>query len=176
MLTFHEFITLTEKKQGIKLGAGVCIFCPNTGRFLLQKRGPKITDPGQHDWFGGGVDEGENVRQGARRELGEEGGIWIDEKSLYPLAIYGKDLSRNLGGYHIFLLVVTDEFECIPSADGDTHDEVESADWIGAKDLRNIKLHHRVLTLFADPDFKEALKDGVRTCVERSHVAKPDQS
>jgi len=172
MLKLHEFITLTEKKQGMKLGAGVCIFCPATGRFLLQKRGPNITDPGQHDWFGGGVDDGENVRQGARRELGEEGGIWIDEKSLYPLAVYGKEPKRGLGGYHIFLLTVAQEFECIPSANGDTHDEVESADWIGAQDLRNVKLHARVLTTFADPDFKDALKDGVQTCIRKRHVAK----
>jgi 8-oxo-dGTP pyrophosphatase MutT (NUDIX family) len=173
MLTFHEFITLVENKQDITFGAGVCIFCPKTKRFLLQKRGPRVTDPGQHDWFGGGVDEGENVRQGARRELGEEGGIWIDEKSLYPLAVYGKEPDRGLGGYHIFLLTVAEEFKCIPSADGDTNDEVVSADWIGASDLRDIQLHARVLTLFADPGFKDAMKDGVRTCIARGHVAKP---
>ena len=63
MTTFQQLITEAEEEQGMKYAAGVCIFCPRTGRFLLQKRGPNVEDPGQHDWFGGGSDPGETGRE-----------------------------------------------------------------------------------------------------------------
>ena len=171
-MSLQKLITLAEEKQGMKYGAGVCIYCPATGRFLLQKRGPNVDDPGEHDWFGGGVDEGEDLRTAGVRELEEEGGIQAQPESLYPLARFGYQPEKGLGGYHIWLLVTTEEFDAIPSFKGDTHDEVEDYDWIGAEDLRNIKLHERVLTLFADPRFKDTLYDAVQERIDTGHVAK----
>lgn len=172
-MRFQDLITESE---GMQYGAGVCIFCPRTGRFLLQKRGPRVDDPGEHDWFGGGVDEGEDILEGAIRELEEEGGIKAQPESLYPLARFGYQPEKGLGGYHIWLLVVDDEFDAVPNWDGDTHDEVEGFDWIGAKEWGGIKPHERVWVLFSDPGFKDSLKHATEDRVRTGHVAKLQQN
>jgi len=175
MTKFREIIRLYEEEQGMRYGAGVCIFCPKTGRFLLQKRGPRVDDAGEHDWFGGGVDEGEDILEGAIRELYEEGGIIAQPESLYPLARFGYSPEEGLGGYHIWLLVVADEFEAIPNWDGDTHDEVEDFDWIGTKEWKSITPHERVWVLFSDPTFVETLKKATKNRIDSGHVAKLKQ-
>lgn len=175
MANFRQLIRLNEEKQEMGYGAGVCIFCPKTGRFLLQKRGPNVDDAGEHDWFGGGVDEGEDILTGAIRELLEEGGIVADPESLYPLARFGYQPEKGLGGYFIWLLVVADEFEAIPNWDGDTHDEVEGFDWIGAKEWGSITPHERVFVLFSDPTFVETLKKATKDRIDTDHVAKLKQ-
>ena len=175
MVKFGDIIKLYEEEQGMRYGAGVCIFCPKTGRFLLQKRGPNVDDPGEHDWFGGGVDEGEDILEGAIRELYEEGGIIAQPESLYPLARFGYQPEKGLGGYHIWLLVVTDEFDAIPSWDGDTHDEVEDFDWVGTDEWKNITPHDRVWVLFSDPTFVETLKKATKERIDTGHVAKLKQ-
>ncbi len=172
MANFNELIKLNEEKQEMGYGAGVCIFCPKTGRFLLQERGPRGDDPGEHDWFGGGVEEGEDILTGAIRELLEEGGIESPPEHLYPLARFGYQPEKGLGGYFIWLLVVDDEFPAKINYDGDSHDEVASSDWIGAKEWGNIKPHERVHTLFADPTFVETLKKATKKQVDSGHVAK----
>jgi 8-oxo-dGTP pyrophosphatase MutT (NUDIX family) len=162
-MKFTELAKILEEKQHIKQGAGVLTFSPKTSRFLLQKRGPNVTDPGQYDYFGGGVDEGEDVQDAAHREAEEEGGFIIEPKGcLYPLAIYGKKPEEGLGGYHIFLLIVYDEFKPKINYDPDMPGEVESADWLSAEDMKKVHLHHRVLTLFADPGFKNSLQKAVK--------------
>jgi 8-oxo-dGTP pyrophosphatase MutT (NUDIX family) len=167
------YSTLFEQKLGY--AAGVMIYCPKTGRFLFQKRGPRVEDPGEYDYFGGGVDEGEDILDGAVRELAEEGGINIKPESLYPLVRYQYLPSQGMGGYHIFLLVVTDEFECIPSFDGDAHDEVDRCDWIGPDELNGITLHARVLDVVSHPQFTEVLRKGVQDRLDTDHVAQHSQ-
>jgi 8-oxo-dGTP pyrophosphatase MutT (NUDIX family) len=175
MANFKQLISLNEEKQEMGYGAGVCIFCPKTGRFLLQKRGPRVEDPGEHDWFGGGVDKGEDILEGAIRELREEGGIKALPESLYPLARFGYQPEKGLGGYFIWLLVVAEEFDAIPNWDGDAHDEVEDFNWIGAKEWGSIKPHERVSTLFSDPAFVETLKRATQERIDTGHVAKLQQ-
>jgi 8-oxo-dGTP pyrophosphatase MutT (NUDIX family) len=162
MANFRQLIRLNEEKQEMGYGAGVCIFCPKTGRFLLQKRGPNI-------------DDGEDILEGAVRELLEEGGIGAPPEHLYPLARLGYQPEKGLGGYFIWLLVVADEFDAIPNWDGDTHDEVEGFDWIGAKEWGNIKPHERVFVLFSDPTFVETLKKATKDRIDTDHVAKLKQ-
>ena len=171
-MRFQDLITLSEQKQDLGYAAGVCVFCPKTSRFLLQKRGPRIEDPGQHDWFGGGVDEGEDILTGAIRELEEEGGIKAQPESLFPLARFGYQPEKGLGGYHIWLLVVADEFEPALNYDADSHDEVAGADWIGAKEWGSIEPHERVWVLFSDPSFVETLKRQTEEAISSGHVAK----
>jgi len=169
-MTFQECVRVIEENQEVtKYGAGVLIFCPGTGRFLLQKRGQNITDPGQYDYFGGGVDPGESIVGAAIRELYEEGGVLVtDPATLYRLAIFGKDHSKGLGGYHIFLRISDEEFECNPAFEGDTHDEVESCDWIGKEEVKGLHLHERVSTLVSDPGFKDSLMQAYMKHKERS--------
>lgn len=163
-----RFLQLIEQKDDenhpdIHYGAGVLIYCPKTNRFLLQKRGENITDPGQHDYFGGGVDEGETILGAAIRELYEEGGVLVsDPATLYQLAILGKKPEEGLGGYHIFLRISDEEFDCTPAYEGDTNDEVASCDWIGKEEIGKIDLHDRVSELFADPGFKSSMKKAYR--------------
>ena len=172
MADFKELIKLNEEKQEMGYGAGVCIFCPKSGRFLLQKRGPRVDDPGEHDWFGGGVDEGEDILEGAVRELLEEGGIETPPEKLYPLARFGYQPEKGLGGYFIWLLVVDEEFPAKINYDADAHDEVAGSDWIGAKEWGSIKPHERVHTLFADPTFVETLKKATKDRIDTGNVAK----
>ena len=53
-------------------GAGVFIMCPSTGRILIGKRGPQVNEPGTWSAFGGAMDDGENPKTAAKREVGEE--------------------------------------------------------------------------------------------------------
>ena len=162
-MKFTELAKIIEEKQPMKQGAGVLVFHAPTKEFLLQKRGPNVTDPGQHDFFGGGVDDGESVLDAAYRETAEEGGFTVDPKeAFYPLAIYGKKPEEGLGGYHIFLVVVYKKFPLQINYDPDMPGEVESADWMDSEALKKVHLHHRVRTLFADPGFKDSLLKAVQ--------------
>jgi len=164
-----QFFAITEEdygdlpERGYHLGAGVLIYCPDTGRALLQKRGPRVEDAGQYDYFGGGVDDGENVLQGAIRELEEEGGITAKEDELYPLAVFGKDMSLKLGGYHIFLMLVDKEFKPALNYDADAHDEVAGASWLGHEEYEASNIHKRVTTLMNNPGLEEAIQNAART-------------
>ncbi len=170
---FIQLVEESEKPKGkMSHGAGVLIFCPSTRRFLLQKRGENVDDPGQYDYFGGGVDNGESIIGAAIRELYEEGGVLVtDPETLYKLARYGYRPEDGLGGYHIFLRISDEEFESKPAYEGDSYDEVESCDWIGKNEIGNIHLHDRVSTLFADPGFKDSLKNAYQQHKERTDNA-----
>lgn len=100
-------------------GRGVVI--ASSGRVLLI-RGVDPADPGRGGfWFtpGGGIDVGESIEAGTRRELREELGLRVDR--LGPVLMYRTDRFR-LGGvqYHqhetLFLVAVDDEFEPAPEA------------------------------------------------------------
>lgn len=58
----------------MKFAAGVLPYCPKSGRFLISKRGPNISNPNEWTNFGGGSEQGENIVQTAVREFREESG------------------------------------------------------------------------------------------------------
>lgn len=70
----------------------VWIVCHYTGekgtRFLLAKRSRKANAGGQWNFFGGGVDEGEQPYLSAVRELQEEAGIKAPKQNLNMVASY----------------------------------------------------------------------------------------
>ena len=65
-----------------------CLLLRNAeGKFLLQMRdnNPGIYSPLQWDFFGGGVEEGEEIVQAAKRELLEELGIDANIEDFIPV-------------------------------------------------------------------------------------------
>lgn len=86
--------------------AGAVIYCRNTGRCLWAKRSNTGDAPGVWASLGGGVDPGETIVQGLRRELVEEGGF-RDKVAFVPFYV-----QRNPGfSYYNFVGTVDEEFE-----------------------------------------------------------------
>lgn len=68
----------------------VIIYCTTTGRTLLAKRSRHVKNSDQWGFFGGTVDDGENLETAARRELVEEAGIHGSLKLLGSLKTGGR--------------------------------------------------------------------------------------
>ncbi|MDC1446679.1 NUDIX domain-containing protein, partial [bacterium] len=60
--------------------AGGCIVAKDTKRILLQQRSSKSSYPRHWGFWGGKVEEDENVSQALLRELREEIGLSIEEQ------------------------------------------------------------------------------------------------
>ena len=61
-------------KDGTCVGSGVLFWAASTDRMLFVKRSMDSDSPGMWCCLGGGVEIGETIEQGARREVVEEGG------------------------------------------------------------------------------------------------------
>jgi 8-oxo-dGTP diphosphatase len=68
--------------------AAVCLLFDAAGRVLLQLRddAPGVAYPGTWSLFGGGVEDGETLRQAMVREIAEETGLILPESGLSPVA------------------------------------------------------------------------------------------
>jgi 8-oxo-dGTP pyrophosphatase MutT (NUDIX family) len=109
-------------------GAAVLPLCKKTGRFLLAKRGSKITYPNQWTNFGGGSNQGETPENTARREFKEESGYKGKISKLIKSYIHKKT------GYtfHNFIGLVSTEFKP-PMVNKVTVDgDIEVSDYIWA--------------------------------------------
>lgn len=94
-----------QADQSTGLGAGVLFICTDTRRMLFVKRSPECDEPGTWCCLGGGVDPGETIEQGLRREVREEAGYTQD---FTPVLF---DVSRQPGfTYHNFYAFVDKEF------------------------------------------------------------------
>ncbi len=118
-------------------GAGILPYCIKTKRFLIAKRGAKISEPNLWTNFGGKAENGESVTNTAIREFREESGyngnVKLINKSV-PIK------SNNNFIFYNFIGIVQDEF--IPSTinkmtvDGDI--EIQNAKWLSPKQLLKI--------------------------------------
>lgn len=88
----------------LRLVVHVCVF-DRRGRLLIQQRAPeKFIFPNLWDVsVGGGVDAGEDSRQGAEREFREELGVPLDLSGLRPSVTVNFD-----GGFDDFYILTRD--------------------------------------------------------------------
>lgn len=88
----------------LRLVVHVCVF-DSRGRLLIQQRAPeKFIFPNLWDVsVGGGVDAGEDSRQGAEREFREELGVSLDLSGLRPSVTVNFD-----GGFDDFYILTKD--------------------------------------------------------------------
>ena len=90
--------------------AGACIIAKNTKRIILQQRDKFGSHPRNWGFWGGKVEENENISQALLREVCEELNLNIkrDVIKIYPLDQYH---SRNKDfSYYSFVIVVKNEF------------------------------------------------------------------
>ena len=146
-------IQMQEARQDLKYGAGVLPFHPGTRRFLLQKRSERVHNPLMWDYLGGGVDQGEDFREAAVREVEEEGGVDLDPDSLQYIGVFGEKPQEGLGGYHVFLHVAPEEYRCKPA-----QGEVAACAWLDLDDMRGKRMHPRVTKTFGDNEFRNYLR------------------
>jgi 8-oxo-dGTP pyrophosphatase MutT (NUDIX family) len=95
---------LADRMTGV--GAGVLFVANDTGRMLFLLRSPTSESPNTWCCPGGGVDPGESVEQGVRRECQEEIGF----SDAYDLMHMHSDEQPGFT-YHNHWAVVPSEFE-----------------------------------------------------------------
>jgi 8-oxo-dGTP pyrophosphatase MutT (NUDIX family) len=129
-----------------KQAAGSIIYAASTGRFCLAHRSKLVQEPNTWGIWGGAIDEGEDPKQAALRELHEETG-YAGGAELELLWIF----EHNSGfRYYNFLATVEDEFT--PRLDWETQGYrwVEWGDWPQP-------LHPGVATLLSRSDVGQRL-------------------
>jgi 8-oxo-dGTP pyrophosphatase MutT (NUDIX family) len=119
----HEVL----KKTGFfgKIGAGCVIVAEDTGKICMPFRSLEVEQP--HTWgtWGGAVDDGEDAKSTAVREVREETG-YAGKISLSPLFTFKHPSGFR---YFNFLALVPEEFT--PTLDWET----EKAEWRALDDL-----------------------------------------
>jgi len=90
--------------------AGACIIAKDTKRLLLQQRTKEGSQPRNWGFFGGKVEDKENIAQALLREIEEELNIdrINDIERIYPLDQY-HSRDKNFS-YYSFVIVVNEEF------------------------------------------------------------------
>lgn len=104
---------------------------------LIQRANP----PFQGDWAlpGGFVDEGEQAREAAPRELAEETGLSIGDDELRLLGVYDTP-GRDPRGWTVSAVYVTCVAEELPVAGGD---DASDARWWPVDELPELAFDHR---------------------------------
>lgn len=134
-------------------GAGLIIMCSTTGRILLPLRSEQVEQP--HTWgtWGGAIDDGEDPKAAAVREMREESGIKIDPRSVTKLFVFRKGSFT----YTTFLAMVDVEFK--PRLDQET----ERAEWFAPDDLPR-PLHFGLRAVLDDSKARSVI-DGAKKSV-----------
>jgi 8-oxo-dGTP pyrophosphatase MutT (NUDIX family) len=97
--------TMIKAETSTGVGAGVLFVARSTGRVLFVKRSSRCDEPNTWCCLGGGVEYGETIEQGLRREVFEEGGY----SGIYKLIPFAVARSNGFV-YHNFFSFVNEEF------------------------------------------------------------------
>lgn len=113
-----------------KKGAGIIFYCETTNRILLGLRSEMVNEPNTWNGIGGRVEDDENPKEAAKREVREEAFIGGSYSNLELFYIF----KSNNFSYYNYLVKVKKEFNPKPS------DEMSKFNWF---DLNNLpkKLH-----------------------------------
>lgn len=124
-----------------RAGAGCLILARDTGRICIAHRSQEVEQPGTWGTWGGAIDQGEDPKMAAAREVREEAG-YHGKLQMIPLYVFKHQSGFR---YYNFLAVVDKEFN--PSLDWETQGYVwtEFGKWPKP-------LHHGLQSLLADPD------------------------
>lgn len=117
---------LTENKKK-RIAAGVLVKCNETGRILLLLRNDKGDEPNTWALVSGGIEPGEDVLEGLKREVSEE--MQIDPNIIsYKFIEKNYFTSKNLE-FHYYEGLTNSEF--IPTLDHENLDFL----WCNENDL-----------------------------------------
>lgn len=123
-----------------KVVAKAVLMRPDGQVLLLRRSADDDINPGEWDFPGGGVDEGEEIAQGTAREIAEEAGLDVKPSSL--TLVYGDaGIDRGKNKVWLYYLGHTDTDDVTLSHEHDKYiwldlaEAVETADNAGQKQV-----------------------------------------
>jgi 8-oxo-dGTP pyrophosphatase MutT (NUDIX family) len=133
-----------------KQAAAIAPYCRNTGRFLLQVRGPNQPAPGLIGFFGGKAENNESPIENAIREFYEETRYMVPSDQLIPLQ---ELLLPN--GYIFYTFLYYSDQEFTIEIDQESSDYL----WLTPKELlQNELLDSMHVLLESDPILKNIIE------------------
>ena len=134
-------------------GAGCIILAQDTGRILICHRSEDVQEPGTWGVWGGAIDNEEDPRAAAIREVREECGYSGPISAMEPLYIF----SKGSFSYYNFLAIVQKEFT--------PHLDWESQGFRWCQFGRWPKpLHFGLVSLFSDGASVDKIKAAIAQC------------
>jgi 8-oxo-dGTP diphosphatase len=135
---------------------GLCI---KDGKVLLVRESKKLS--GKWELPGGGLDFGENIHDGFKREIQEEMGLTVSKMSRHPVYVWTHKFKnkRKLEWYYSLVVAYQIEFE---NLDFIASDECEALDFFTKDQLQTVDIFEQAENLreiFNPEDFDNPLHD-----------------
>jgi 8-oxo-dGTP diphosphatase len=110
------------------------------GKILLVKESPERS--GMWEIPGGGLDFGEDIHEGLKREVEEEMGLKVKSIEKRPMYVWAWKYQneRNMDWYYSFVVAYKVELE---SFDFTPTEECEEIGWFSKDELEHIELRHQ---------------------------------
>jgi 8-oxo-dGTP diphosphatase len=129
--------------------------CVRDNKILLIKESKKMS--GKWEMPGGGLDFGEDIKEGLRREISEEMGLEVDRISEKPIYIWTHkyENKRNLEWYYSLVIAFRIEFKDLNFK---ISEECEDLKFFTREELREVKYEGQtkgLVDLFNPNDFKD---------------------
>lgn len=141
-------------------GAGLMILCEKTGRFLLPLRSEEVLEPSTWGTWGGAINDGEDPKEAALREMTEEIGVQINPKEIYELYVFSSGNFR----YTTFIAIVDHEFT-LDLSDRDQFWETEKSQWFKLQNFPK-NLHFGLQAIMDDYSASKTLKELSSTIIK----------